>query len=255
MRSFTINLRGWVLACALAVSSALIAITAPARDAHSADVRIPSFLVATRDMQDPFFQHSVILMLPSTEPPLVAGLIINTPAKERIRDIFPQARQLKAADQAMYLGGPVEPEQASVVFRAPSAIGSATRIIDDTYLATGYEAIVAILKDPRISALRVIAGKAQWTRDQLNNEVMEGSWYVVPANSDLVFSDPKDLWSTLVKGGEVEEAEAGQVLLGASADAHIADGAPLLWESEIATQNLPFSRLDGTNWQRRISPN
>ena len=47
-------------------------------------------------------------------------------------------------------------------------------------------------------------------RDQLYSEVMAGAWYVVPAKSDLVFSDPKDLWSTLVRGGDLQETEAGQ---------------------------------------------
>ena len=42
--------------------------------------------------QDPLFEHSVILMVPSTEPPLLAGLIINSPAKRQVRDMFPQAR-------------------------------------------------------------------------------------------------------------------------------------------------------------------
>jgi hypothetical protein len=64
-------------------------------------------------------------------------------------------------------------------------------------------------------------------------EVMAGAWYVIPAKADLVFSDPKDLWSTLVKGGDLQEAEAGQ-------------------DPEM---KLPYRLLDGTNWQRRISPN
>jgi hypothetical protein len=70
-------------------------------------------------------------------------------------------------------------------------------------------------------------------RDQLYSEVMRGAWYVVPAKSNLVFSDPKDLWSTLVQGGDLQEAEAGQ--------------AP--------ARSLPQWRLGGTNWQRLISPN
>ena len=62
-------------------------------------------------------------------------------------------------------------------------------------------------------------------RDQLYSEVMRGAWYVVPAKSDLVFNDRKDLWSTLVQGGDLQEAEAGQAL------------AP----------NLPYGRFDATN--------
>jgi len=116
-----------------------------------------------------------------------------------------------------------------VIFRATSAIGSAKHVFDDVYVATGHDAIAAILKDPRIADLRVIAGKAQWLHDQLYSEIMAGAWYVVPAKSDLVFSDPRDLWSTLVKGGDLEEADA--------------------------SHNLPLSGANGTNWQRQISPN
>jgi putative transcriptional regulator len=190
------------------VSAAIVAILATAQRAQSTDLSKPSLLVATRDLQDPFFERAVILMVPSEEPPLLAGLVINNPAKQRVRDIFPQTRQLKSVEEAVYLGGPVEPDVTSVIFRASSPIGSAVRVFDDTYVATGNDAIAAVLKDPQISDLRVISGKAQWTRDQLDGEVMEGVWYVFPAGADLVFGDPKDLWSMLVKGGQLEEAEA-----------------------------------------------
>ncbi|MGH7925645.1 MAG: YqgE/AlgH family protein [Candidatus Binatus sp.] len=225
MHRFGITLRGRARAGALAVCAVFIAILATAQTARSTDLTIPSLLVATRDLQDPFFLHSVVLMVPSTEPPLLAGVIINNPAKQRVQALFPQARQLKGAEEAVYLGGPVEPDAAAVIFRASSPIGSATRIFGDTYVATGHEAIAAVLKDPRIADLRVILGKAQWLRAQLYGEIMAGAWYVIPAKADLVFSDPKDLWSTLVKGGDLEEAAA----------------------DSASPDNLPLSRPDGTN--------
>ena len=212
-------------AAVLAMSAALIASLATAHKADSTDLTTPSFLVATRDLRDPLFQHAVILMVPTTEPPLLAGVIINNPVKQRVRDMFPQARNLKGADETIYMGGPVEPDQAAVIFRASSAIASATKVFGDTYVATGHDAIAAVLKDPRIADLRVILGKAQWLRDQLYSEVMAGAWYVVPAKSDLVFSDPKDLWSTLVRGGDLEEAAA----------------------NPASTLNLPYWRLGATN--------
>ena len=231
MRAFSTRLRTRAVASILV--TALIATLATSRTAQATDLTTPSFLVATRDLQDPLFQHSVILMVPSTEPPLLAGLIINSPAKERVRDLFPQARDLKGGDETIFMGGPVELDEVSVIFRSPSAQSSATRVFDDVYVATGRNAIAAVLKDPRVTSLRVISGKAQWLHDQLYGEVMAGAWYVIPAKADLIFSDPKDLWATLVKGGDLEEAQAGTAL-------------------EL---NLPYRLLDGTNWQRRISPN
>ena len=227
MRRVSVNL------CALAASAAMLAILATSQNAYCTDLTTPSFLVATRDLQDPAFQHSVILMVPSIEPPLLAGFIINTPVRQRVRDLFPQAHDLKSPNDAIYAGGPVEPEGVSAIFRAPSAQSSATRVFEDVYVANGRDAIAAILKDPRISDFRVISGKAQWLHDQLMGEVMAGAWYVIPAKADLIFSDPKDLWATLVKGGDLQEAQAGQGL----------------------QLNLPYRPLDGTYWQRRISPN
>ena len=81
----------------------------------------------------------------------------------------------------------------SIIFRAPSAQSSAARVFDDVYVATGRDAIANVLKDPRITDLRVVSGKAQWLHDQLLGEVMAGAWYVIPAKGDLVFGDPKDL--------------------------------------------------------------
>src|SRR5260370_17012431 len=194
MRGFGIKLRGRVVVGV--ITAALIASLATSRSAHSTDLTTPSFLVATRELQDPLFVHSVILMVPATEPRLRAGLIINTPARQRVRDMFPQVGGLKRADETTYMGGPVEREQVSAIFRASSAQSSATRVFDDVYVATGRDAIAAVLKDPRITDFRVISGKAQWLHDQLLGEVMAGAWYVVPAKPGLVFSDPKDLWST-----------------------------------------------------------
>jgi putative transcriptional regulator len=249
MRAFSIKL---VVGC-----TALITALASAHRAHAADLTTPSFLVATRGLQDPFFQHSVVLMIPSTEPPLLAGVIINHPTKQLVHDLFPQARQMQNTAAMIYDGGPVEPDELTVIFRASSPIASATRVFDDTYIATGHKAVAAVLDDTRITNLRLISGKAQWLHDQLSSEVMSGAWYIVPAKSDLVFGDSSDLWPALVKGGDLEEAEMGQragqlVEIGYQP---ITSHWRLLAAPKPTEQNLPYRRLDGTNWQRQISPN
>ena len=237
-----------MLASLLAVTAAVIATLATAQTAHSTDLTTPSFLVATRDLQDPLFQRAVVLMIPSAEPPLFAGLIINSPAKVPVRAMFPQTRQLERTQKTMYFGGPVEPGEVSVIFRASSPPGSATRILDDTYVVTGRDAVAAVLQDPRIHDLRVILGKAQWLRDQLYGEIMRGAWYVVPAKPDLVFADPKDLWSTLVNGGDLQEVRGWRAsgALVATAGGQAA-AAVFTIESKLPALNLPQGRFDATN--------
>jgi putative transcriptional regulator len=250
MREFEGMLRGYRFAVlALLISAELLAALGTP-NALAADLTSPSLLVATRDLDDPMFQRSVILMLPSKEPPLLAGVIINSPATVRVHDVFPQARALTGAQEAMYLGGPVEPDETSVLFRASGPTGSAVRVFDDVYVAAGHDAVAGILKDTRIAECRVIFGKAQWLRDQLHAEILEGAWQIVPARAELVFGDPKGLWSSLVKRGDLQEVETGPFWRPPAETGGYLAG-PLFrlgW-------NLPLSRFDGTNCLRQILRN
>ena len=52
----------------------------------------------------------------------------------------------------------------------------------------------------RIAALRIFAGYAGWGAGQLEEEVAEGAWYVVPSEAgDLCREDPSDLWRDVLR--------------------------------------------------------
>ena len=54
--------------------------------------------------------------------------------------------------------------------------------------------------------MRIFLGRAQWLPEQLHYEIMEGAWYVMPADADQVFSsDPTHLWRKLVERGQLQE--------------------------------------------------
>jgi putative AlgH/UPF0301 family transcriptional regulator len=59
----------------------------------------------------------------------------------------------------------------------------------------------------------LILGRAQWLKEQLQTEIEAGAWYVVPAKPELIFSDPKTLWTQLVGRGELMEASARRSIL------------------------------------------
>lgn len=159
----------------------------------------PTFLVATRELGDPIFQHSVVLMIPPQEPPLVAGMIINKPSRMTLRDVFPDVTSLKDRTDSVYFGGPVDYTKAAVLTREAPA-SKAVRVFDGVYLSVDRDAIAGALKVPPARGdLRFVVGRAQWSREQLRSEIQEGSWYVVPATAEQVFNtDPKALWQELV---------------------------------------------------------
>lgn len=199
----------WRAAAIFVVCAALVAALMTAREAQSANVT-PFFLVATPDLSDPLFQQSVILMLPPTQIPLVAGVIINKPSTVPVRKLFPDAPAVKNQPDTAYFGGPVDLTEPSLILRASRPSGKATRLFNEIYLSTDPRSIAEILKDPRPAKdLRLFLGRAQWTRDQLRAEILRGSWYVVPAKAELVFSpDPGHLWRILVERAQLQEVEA-----------------------------------------------
>jgi putative transcriptional regulator len=167
----------------------------------------PFFLVANPDLGDPVFQHSVILMVPSVELPLVAGLIINQPTSTAAREIFPGLPALKNQSEKAYFGGPVDEGEATLLIRTANAPANSARVLDDVYVSADHDAVNQLLKDASPATdLRIFVGRAQWLRDQLHAEIMEGAWYVVPANSEMVFSgEPSHLWDILVQRAQLQE--------------------------------------------------
>ncbi len=174
----------------------------------------PYFLVATTDLSDPVFERSVVLMLPPGVPPeLVVGLIVNKPTEVEVKKLYPKAASLKGVADEAFLGGPVEPESPSIVMRGSSAPSNVAHLLDDLYLVTDADLVSGLLENPKPGEnMRLIMGRAQWTRDQLHAEIAEGSWYAVPANVDMVFSeDPAKVWKTLVDRAQLLEVEGPQL--------------------------------------------
>ncbi|HYL58882.1 MAG TPA: YqgE/AlgH family protein [Candidatus Acidoferrales bacterium] len=201
------NSRIAIVASAAAVAIAIAAASLASETARPAPEE-PHFLVATRAMPDSMFAHSVILLIPSVEFPLVAGVILNKPSAVPIRNLFPDSAALKNKDDTAFFGGPVALNEATLILRAAQPIPHTVHVFDDVYASIDAGAEAEAVKNPALTELRVFLGRAQWLDDQLHAESLAGAWYIVPAKADLVFSDPAKLWSTLVERAELQEAEA-----------------------------------------------
>jgi putative transcriptional regulator len=163
------------------------------------------FLVAKPDLRDPLFQESVILMLPRDRLPLVVGLIVNKPIKVRLYELFPQSMLLKKRADTAYFGGPVDVDEPSVVFRDTRARANATALFENVYVSLDPKLVASLLKGSQLSPdVRLYLGRAQWSVDQLYGEMLDGSWYIVPAEPGFVFSsDPRSVWPALVKRAQM----------------------------------------------------
>jgi len=157
------------------------------------------FLVARRSIQDPIFERSVVLMIPLSGEPLIVGLIVNKPTHVPVLKLFPQSAALRDGSEIAYMGGPVDLATPALVFHAPKAPKQAMLLYGDVYLSFDPKFIAKRLQDPKPGGdLRLILGRAQWAPEQLQGEALEGSWYSLRAEGEVIFDRDSDhLWKRL----------------------------------------------------------
>lgn len=168
------------------------------------------FLVAQPDLPDPMFRESVILMLPPSGTPLVVGLIVNKPTKMKLSSLFTDTDAFKNRSDTAYFGGPVDISTPLVVSRTGHAPDGATALFKDIYLSIEPKGILTLFKTaPQSRDVRLYLGRAQWTDEQLHDEMLENSWYNLPSDPAFVFSaDPASVWRTLVARAQAIETSA-----------------------------------------------
>ncbi|HEX5412827.1 MAG TPA: YqgE/AlgH family protein [Terriglobia bacterium] len=156
-------------------------------------------LIAREQVDDPYFHHSVVVMLPEDTTDLVVGLIINKPTRLTLGKLFPDSPELKARTEPAYFGGPVDVSTPSVVFRSQKEPDNAVRLYGDVYLTFDSDQISGAFQTTKAgSGARLFLGRAQWSPGQLENEIRLGGWYRIKAEGDLIFSsEPDKLWRTL----------------------------------------------------------
>ena len=158
------------------------------------------FLVAHRELGDPLFARSAVLMLPIEQAPVVVGLIINKPTHVSLHDLFLDSPAPQKDNATAYFGGPVDIHDRSAIFRSPTPPKDALHVFADVYVTFDSDAIAAMVKNStQASTLRIFLGRAQWGQAQLQNEILAGAWYSMRVNADPIFdSHPAEVWQTLL---------------------------------------------------------
>ena len=182
--------------------------------ATAQEVANGSLLVASPELADPNFSHSVVLVLRRDDNGAI-GVVINRVTSLAPGKVFPElAATLGSYAGKLYRGGPLAPSKLLFLVRGlAAATVNGPEIVDKVFLAADPDSLPEILRlSQGPDEFRMFAGHAEWTAGQLESEVKHGAWRVVPATADLVFNDkPTKLWETLA-------TRADQVTAGARAE-------------------------------------
>jgi len=152
-------------------------------------------LIAAPQLSD-YFRRTVVLVLEHTEDGAM-GLVLNRPTESEVIDAVPSLTSLVDGSDLVHAGGPVQPDSVLVLgdFEEPEDAG--TQVVGTLGLLDPER------PEAELHRVRVFAGYAGWAPGQLDLELDQEAWIVVPADPGDAFSED-DLWSEALrrKGGE-----------------------------------------------------
>ena len=185
-------------------------------DEMAAEVRAGRLLVATPMLGDPNFRRTVVLVVEHEPEQGTLGVVLNRPTKVPVGQVLEPWTELATDPSVVFTGGPVSPSGALALAHVPGTdepvgwhpLEAGTQPVPGAVARIGLVDLDAPpgLLAAAIVSLRVYSGYAGWGAGQLQAEIDEGAWYVLPAEPSDAFSPaPERLWPAVLRrqGGEL----------------------------------------------------
>ncbi|WP_375484588.1 YqgE/AlgH family protein [uncultured Jatrophihabitans sp.] len=172
-------------------------------------------LVATPLLTDAHFRRTVVYLLEHDGGGTV-GVILNRPSHTPVGQVLPDWHDAVSGPAVVFGGGPVQPDGAlclglldrdtdaddpALIEERPDGQHDADgrhEVVDgvSTVDLDGDVTVIA----PLARSLRVFAGHAGWSPGQLEHELDEGAWWVLPGGPDDLFSEqPRRMWAHVLR--------------------------------------------------------
>ncbi len=149
------------------------------------------FLVASRGLGDPNFARSVVLLL-RHDADGAMGIIVNRPTRVSAQEVLPDVEALAGYPAPVFFGGPVMVERLLVLLKSEVPLAESEALTGNVYVTASRTTLEALsIEDARPDRLRVFAGHAGWGPGQLDREIADGGWHVVPARMDDIFDQER----------------------------------------------------------------
>jgi putative transcriptional regulator len=161
----------------------------------------PALLLSMPQLSDPNFARAAVLLCEHGSEGAF-GLVVNRPSD------LPAAAAVmldppvnEPNNIPLLIGGPVEPQRGWIL-TADEPDGIESRAIGpDLYLSASPNFLRRVLSaHPAPRRTRVLAGYAGWGGGQLDEELQQSAWLIMPVELDLVFETPSTaVWETAIR--------------------------------------------------------
>ena len=154
------------------------------------------FIISMPHMNDPIFSKSLIYICEHDNDGTM-GLIINKPMiSENASDIIQQTglTQIEPLPD-IYFGGPVNLEMGLILHDANYNIEGTLTISKSVALTSNKQIVLDLKNGGGPDEFRFSFGYAGWGKGQIEREIENGDWLLMPADDDFIFSIPNtDKW-------------------------------------------------------------
>lgn len=166
-----------------------------------------NFLIASSQLNDDFFSQAVIFIVEHNSHGAM-GLIVNKPMDIPINELFDELEIEHAVlDDKLHsvvCGGPVKREAGMVLHPSVSLKEqwqSSLILENELSLTASPDVLNAIGAEEGPEQSLIALGYVGWEANQLEQEISEGSWFITPANKEVIFDLPFDKrWSRTIEG-------------------------------------------------------
>lgn len=152
-------------------------------------------LLASPSMEDSFFEKTVIMVTDHTSKKGAKGFILNQPTEKTIGEETNNAPDIPSelSGLELFTGGPVEQNALTMC---------AFTVRDERLLYTtaiNREQTLSFMETPG-TLIRCFAGYASWIPGQLENELRENTWIILPALPSLLnMPHDRSLWQNILE--------------------------------------------------------
>jgi putative transcriptional regulator len=152
-------------------------------------------LVASPDLRDPNFFHSVVLLVRHSADGAL-GLVLNRPLEIRLKQVWHQVSEVPCVrDDRIFLGGPCE--GPLMALHDDPTLGDA-EAGGGLFFSTDREYLEQLAADPE-RRVRFFAGYSGWGANQLEAELAERSWLPVDVKAAHAFEADDELWDRAMR--------------------------------------------------------
>jgi putative transcriptional regulator len=173
------------------------------------DLAAGKLLVAGRELGDPNFIETVILLV-HYDKESTMGLVLNRRTRVPLSRVFDDLKAAKGRTDPVYVGGPVERNGVLALVRVRPKPEGASNVFADVHLISTKELLEKTVAAGTESGIfHVYLGYAGWGPGQLEHEVELGAWFIFRPEAGMVFdTDPETLWPRLIQQTELRIARA-----------------------------------------------